>query len=101
MEAARAVIDEISDMEVLEALGAYEGPVWLINGARDPFRIHERQFLEACVDGRLLNVPRAGHMVSLDQPENFAKLVGDIADVASVRAAEAPPGAARSHGPGV
>ncbi|CAM4382407.1 alpha/beta hydrolase [Nocardiopsis rhodophaea] len=102
MEAARAVIDEISDMEVLEALGAYQGPVWLINGARDAFRIHERRFLEACVDGRLLNVPRAGHMVSLDQPENFAKLVGDIADAVSVRGAEVPPpGAARSSDPQV
>ncbi|WP_184080117.1 alpha/beta fold hydrolase [Nocardiopsis mwathae] len=94
MEAARAVIDEIAEMDVLGALGAYPGPVWLINGARDPFRIHERRFLEACADGRLLNVPRAGHLVSLDQPENFAKLVADIADVVWVRsgrAVEGPP----------
>ncbi|WP_046470561.1 alpha/beta fold hydrolase [Allosalinactinospora lopnorensis] len=85
MEAARAVIDEIAEMEVLGALGAYSGPVWLINGARDHFRIHEKRFLDACADGRLLNVPRAGHMVSLDQPENFTKIVADAADVVAVR----------------
>ncbi|WP_017568871.1 alpha/beta fold hydrolase [Nocardiopsis halotolerans] len=85
VEAATAVIDAVSEMDVLAALAAYEGPVWLINGARDHFRIHEKQFFDACVDGRLVNVPRAGHMVSLDQPVNFARIVADAADVVSVR----------------
>jgi len=85
MEAARSVIDEIADMDVLGPLGAYPGPVWLVNGARDHFRIHEKRFLDACVEGRLVNVPRAGHMVSLDQPENFTRLVGDAADVVELR----------------
>ncbi|MFV2196439.1 alpha/beta fold hydrolase [Nocardiopsis sp. LOL_012] len=85
VEAATSVIDEISELDALAALRAYPGPVWLINGSRDHFRIHERQFFEACVDGRLVNVPRAGHMVSLDQPENFAAIVADAADVVSVR----------------
>ncbi len=85
MEAARAVIDEIAEMDVLQSLRAYPGPVWLINGARDHFRIHEKRFLDACCDGRLLNVPRAGHMVSLDQPDNFTKIVADAADVATAR----------------
>lgn len=84
VEAATAVIDEISDMDAIAALRAYEGPVWLINGARDHFRIHEKQFFDACGDGRLVNVPRAGHMVSLDQPVNFSRIVGDAADVVSV-----------------
>ncbi|MFC3997556.1 alpha/beta fold hydrolase [Nocardiopsis sediminis] len=85
MEAARSVIDEIADMDVLGALAAYRGPVWLVNGARDHFRIHEKRFLHACADGRLINVPRAGHMVSLDQPDNFSKIVGDAADVVAAR----------------
>src|SRR5690606_41591863 len=42
MEPARSVIDEIADMDVLGPLGAYPGPVWLVNGARDHFRIHEK-----------------------------------------------------------
>ncbi|MDA2811773.1 alpha/beta hydrolase [Nocardiopsis sp. RSe5-2] len=99
MEAARSVIDEIADMDVLGALGSYPGPVWLVNGARDHFRIHEKRFMDACAQGRLVNVPRAGHMVSLDQPVNFSRLVGDAADVVAVRearrAAEGGEGAAR------
>ena len=87
MEAARAVIDEIAQMDVLAALGSYRGPVWLVNGARDHFRIHEKRFLDACVDGRLLNVPRAGHMVNVDAPENFTKIVADAADVVGAREA--------------
>ncbi|WP_084468756.1 alpha/beta fold hydrolase [Nocardiopsis trehalosi] len=86
MEAARAVIDEITEMEVLGALADYPGPVWLVNGARDHFRIHEKRFQDACVDGRLLNLPRAGHMVTLDQPDNFTKIVADAADVVAARA---------------
>lgn len=85
VEAATAVIDAVSEMDVLAALASYEGPVWLINGARDHFRIHEKQFFDACVDGRLVNVPRAGHMVSLDQPVNFSRIVADAADVVSGR----------------
>ncbi|GLU48455.1 alpha/beta fold hydrolase [Nocardiopsis ansamitocini] len=86
MEAARAVIEEIVDLNVLDLLAAYPGTVWLINGARDHFRIHEKLFLDACVDGRLLVVPRAGHMVSLDQPETFTNIVADAADVVAGRA---------------
>lgn len=85
VEAATAVIDAVAEMDALSALAAYEGPVWLINGSRDHFRIHEKQFFDACVDGRLVNVPRAGHMVSLDQPVNFSRIVADAADVVGVR----------------
>ncbi|GAB3451049.1 alpha/beta hydrolase [Streptomonospora sediminis] len=91
MEAAHAVIDEVAEMDVLAALGAYPGPVWLINGSRDHFRIHEKRFLDACADGRLLNVPRAGHLVSLDQPDNFTRIIADAADVASLRPPNARP----------
>ncbi|WAE76184.1 alpha/beta hydrolase [Streptomonospora nanhaiensis] len=85
VEAATAVIDAVSEMDPLSALASYKGPVWLINGARDHFRIHEKQFFDACADGRLVNVPRAGHMVSLDQPVNFSRIVADAADVVAVR----------------
>ncbi|TDQ50696.1 alpha/beta fold hydrolase [Actinorugispora endophytica] len=94
MEAARSVIEEVTDLDVLGLLAAYPGTVWLINGARDHFRIHERLFLDACADGRLLVVPRAGHMVSLDQPELFTNIVADAADAVAGRAA------ASEDGPG-
>ncbi|TFD71173.1 alpha/beta fold hydrolase [Cryobacterium fucosi] len=70
----------------LEGLSRYPGPVWLVNGAFDQFRLHERRFLAACRNGRLVVVPRASHLVSLAQPERFAAVLRDILDeVASDR----------------
>lgn len=89
MEAGTAVIDALKEMDALSSLAAYPGPVWLVNGARDHFRIHEKKFFDACADGRLVNVPRAGHMVNLDQPVNFSRIVADAADVVGVREAAA------------
>ena len=64
----------------LEGLSRYPGPVWLVNGAFDQFRLHERRFLAACRNGRLVVVPRASHLVSLAQPERFAALLRGILD---------------------
>ncbi|PSK98941.1 pimeloyl-ACP methyl ester carboxylesterase [Murinocardiopsis flavida] len=99
MEAAREVIEEIVAMDALALLASYPHSVWLINGARDHFRIHEKLYLDACVDGRLLVVPRAGHMVSLDQPEAFTTLVADAADLVAARAQWGPTLNALEHPP--
>lgn len=88
MEAAPEVIEEITRMDALAMLASYPGRVWLINGTRDHFRIHEKKFLDACADGLLLVVPRAGHMVSLDQPTVFTKIVADVADAVASRGGE-------------
>ncbi|TFC58593.1 alpha/beta fold hydrolase [Cryobacterium sp. TMT2-15-1] len=62
----------------LDSLARYPGPVWLVNGSLDQFRLHERRFLAACRDGRLVIVPRASHLVSLAQPERFAAVLSGI-----------------------
>lgn len=62
----------------LRDLAAYPGRVWLVNGAFDQFRLHERRFLAACRRGRLIVVPRASHLVSLAQPRMFAAVLGGI-----------------------
>ena len=73
------VVGALGEFEVLTALGDYPGPVWLINGGHDHFRIHERRFLAACAQGRLLTIPRAGHYLPLAQPATFTRLVRDAA----------------------
>ncbi|TFC53305.1 alpha/beta hydrolase [Cryobacterium sp. TMT1-21] len=71
----------------LDSLSRYPGPVWLVNGFFDQFRLHERRFLAACRDGRLVIVPRASHLVSLAQPERFTAVLGEILrEVAAGRA---------------
>ncbi|GLY87607.1 hypothetical protein [Actinoallomurus iriomotensis] len=60
-------------------LTRYPGPVWLVNGARDPFRRHEREFLAACRDGRLAVRPRRGHLTCLIDILAVARTVTDAA----------------------
>ncbi|GIH89884.1 alpha/beta fold hydrolase [Planobispora siamensis] len=72
------VVEAVAGHDQLAALASYPGRVWLVNGARDPFRADERAFLRACRDGRLILVPRRGHLGMLAAPGALARLVGDL-----------------------
>ncbi|MFI0444834.1 alpha/beta fold hydrolase [Actinomadura sp. 6N118] len=76
------VIEAISASSPLRSLASYEGPVWLVNGERDAFRRHEREFLRACRDGRLTLLPRRGHVTTLVATDALARVVLDSAAVA-------------------
>lgn len=79
----------------LASLAAYPGPVWLVNGAFDQFRLHERRFLAASRRGRLVIVPGATHLVSLAQPARFTAVVRRVAaELAAELPAELPAGGA-------
>ncbi|WP_433253010.1 alpha/beta fold hydrolase [Streptosporangium sp. CA-135522] len=73
-------VEAVAGHDQLAALAAYPGRVWLVNGARDRFRINERDFLRACRDGRLILIPRRGHLGVLKGPGPLARLVGDLCD---------------------
>lgn len=62
---AIGAVDPIADLRRIRA------PVWLVNGDWDHFRIEQRRFWEAVNTGRLIVVPRSGHLVSLERPEVF------------------------------
>jgi len=55
----------------LADLRAFPGRVWLVNGAYDHFRLHQRRFLRAARHGTLVTIPGAGHLVSLHRPHRF------------------------------
>ncbi|WP_436760504.1 alpha/beta fold hydrolase [Streptosporangium sp. V21-05] len=74
------VVDAVTGHDQLAALAAYPGRVWLVNGTRDPFRVHERDFLRACRNGRLIHLPRRGHLGVMAAPGPLARLVGDLCD---------------------
>ncbi|MFC3450711.1 alpha/beta fold hydrolase [Amycolatopsis speibonae] len=80
------VAEAFARFDVLAELATYPGPTWLINGARDHFRRHERRFLDACADGRLVNVPNAGHYLPMARGKEFAQLVLDAARSLSISA---------------
>jgi pimeloyl-ACP methyl ester carboxylesterase len=81
-------IKAVDAMDPLASLSAYPGPVWLVNGVRDPFRRDERLFLNACRDGRLFVRPGCGHVTSLADTTALARTVLDVAAVATVEMAD-------------
>lgn len=71
---ALAYLAERSSVQNLRGGGV---PVWLVNGARDQLRMHERRHLRAVPGTRLVVVPGAGHDVSLEAPAAFNEAVLD------------------------
>lgn len=63
-------------------------PVWILNGARDHFRLQERALLAAAGNGRLLVVPGAKHLVSLEAPVPFTRAVLEMLAIADRAAAD-------------
>ncbi|MDJ0378042.1 alpha/beta hydrolase [Cryobacterium sp. PH31-L1] len=72
-----------SSLTPLASLAAYPGPIWLVNGAFDHFRLNERRFLAACRNGEVIVVPGATHLSSLAQPERFTAILLRVAEQVS------------------
>ncbi|WP_104162419.1 alpha/beta fold hydrolase [Cryobacterium sp. N22] len=77
MDAGLAATGRLSP---LADLRAFPGPVWLVNGAYDHFRLHQRRFLAAARRGTLVTIPGAGHLVSLHRPHRFDTVLRRIID---------------------
>ncbi|GIE90064.1 alpha/beta fold hydrolase [Actinoplanes regularis] len=69
------VVSELAALDAVAHLRRYPGPALLFNGARDPFRTEERRFLLAAADGRLVTVPRRGHIGVMAETATLAGLV--------------------------
>ncbi|MFF8786199.1 alpha/beta fold hydrolase [Streptomyces sp. NPDC015125] len=80
-----SIIKAVGEMDPMASLSAYPGPVWLVNGERDHFRRHERLFLRACRDGRLIIRPGCGHLTSLTDTADLIRHVRDAAAVVTAR----------------
>jgi pimeloyl-ACP methyl ester carboxylesterase len=77
-------------LDPLRDLAAYPGPVWLVNGALDHFRLDESRMLRACRDGRRVRIPGATHLASLVRPEAFTRIVVDALETVDRRLARRP-----------
>lgn len=78
LDAMVPTLRALRDLDVPAAIGEIECPLWFVNGSRDHFRVEERLMLESARAGTLVVVPRAGHLVALDQPEYFSRLVREL-----------------------
>lgn len=72
------VLRAMRDATPVADLRRIECPVWLVNGRYDHFRGEERRFLRACRDGRLVVVRGATHLVSLDEPTAFTRVLLEV-----------------------
>jgi pimeloyl-ACP methyl ester carboxylesterase len=72
-----------STLTPLVSLARYPGPIWLVNGALDHFRLNERRFLAVCRNGEVVVVPGATHLSSLAQPERFTTILLRVARLVS------------------
>jgi len=75
------IMAAVADVDVAAELAGYAGPVWLVNGTFDQFRIGERACHAACPDGRLIVWPGANHVTELADVERLATLVEDACAV--------------------
>lgn len=80
-ETIPSIVAAVTAMDPLASLSAYPGPVWLVNGERDPFRRDERRFVRACSQGRVIVRPGCGHLSVLADATAVARHVRDAAAV--------------------
>lgn len=99
LDVMSAVLREVALSDTLAALAAADSPVWIVNGRYDHFRGQERVVLAAArssgADARLVIVPHARHLVSLDAPVAFGRVVLEAVDEVSRREAGRPRAGAR------
>ncbi|WP_197320511.1 alpha/beta fold hydrolase [Saccharomonospora sp. NB11] len=79
-EAMPDALDELVRFDPLAEVARYGGPVWLVNGGRDHFRVDEQRFLDVCERARLVVVPRVGHLVPIAAPRVVSRLVSEVAE---------------------
>ncbi|AEG43473.1 pimeloyl-ACP methyl ester carboxylesterase [Isoptericola variabilis J7] len=108
LDVMSAVLQEVGLTDPRTALAAAGSPVWIVNGRYDHFRGHERSMLRAArssgAEAHLVVVPHARHLVSLDAPVAFNRVLLEAADAVTrreaARAAGVPEGrqpSSRSH----
>lgn len=75
---------EVAELDPESDLAAARYPVWLVNGRFDHFRMQEARMLRAARSSgrpvRHVVVPHARHLVSLDAPVAFARVLFEALD---------------------
>jgi pimeloyl-ACP methyl ester carboxylesterase len=95
LEVMTDVLRELGASDALAALRRGSSPVWVVNGRWDHFRGWERAVVAAARSSgaltRLVVVPRARHLVSLDAPVAFARVLLEAVDAVSPTSRAAAP----------
>lgn len=62
----------------LDGLARFAGPIWIVNGKLDHFRIDEKRFVRANPAAHLIVIPGATHLLSLVAPKEFGATLTKI-----------------------
>ena len=73
------VVAEVSRFDALGELARYPGPIELINGGWDQFRVNERRFEAISPRAHLTVIPRASHLFPLIQPVVTGRAIATFA----------------------
>lgn len=65
----------LSVLDLLDALGRIDVPLWFINGQYDQLRVNERLFQRVAPRAELVIVPRTTHLVTAMRPAVFNALL--------------------------
>ena len=95
-------LGEVAELDPVADLARLRCPVWVVNGRLDHFRSQEGRMLAAArSNGQPVHhvvVPRAKHLVSLDAPVAFTRVVLEAWDAVSGAPADGPRAAGGSSG---
>lgn len=81
-ESAPSVVSEMARLDPLTDLAGYPGPVWLLNGSLDQFRLEEERFRRTGDNVRLTVWPGANHISIVSDTSRLATFVRDAWTVA-------------------
>ncbi len=82
-ESAPSVVAQVATVDPLAELARYDGPVWLLNGGMDQFRLGEESFRRSGDNVRLTVWPGANHISILSDTARLATFVRDAWIVAT------------------
>lgn len=66
---------ELRALNPVAALAKITEPVLFVNGQLDHFRMHERRYLRAATNSRLVTIAGSTHMVSVTRPHQFTAVL--------------------------
>ncbi|EWS80536.1 alpha/beta fold hydrolase [Brachybacterium phenoliresistens] len=73
------VVRVVGDMDMLADIAAIDVPITFVNGASDPFRRHEGACVAAAGRAELRILEDAGHIVNLNRPKRFTRVLREAA----------------------
>lgn len=83
------MLGQLAGRSSIENLRQITVPIWFVNGKRDHMRVEERKYLAAVPTSRLVVIPKAGHDVSFEAPEEFNRvMLSVLEDVEHERATQ-------------